>query len=92
MYDHEEQFYHDAAESDDVRQEEGEVEYVVNYDPFVVETLESVTGSRLVFQTKRGSVRGKLIDVKPDHIVVEQEGGTFFIRIQEIVWILVQNA
>ncbi|PYZ97107.1 hypothetical protein CR205_00420 [Alteribacter lacisalsi] len=91
MYDHDEQFYHGYDNQDDSRQEEGQIEYVVNYDPFVVETLESVTGSKLVFQTTRGNVRGKLIDVRPDHIVVEQEGGTFFIRIQEIVWILVQN-
>ncbi|RNA70442.1 YuzF family protein [Alteribacter keqinensis] len=94
MYDQHQGYYNhygQGYEQEDVRQEEGEVEYVVNYDPFVFETAQSVIGSKLVFQTTQGSVRGRLIDAKPDHVVVEQEGGTFFIRIQEIVWILVQN-
>lgn len=59
-------------------------------DPYVVQTLQSVIGRRLVIETTRDSVFGKLVDVKPDHIVinVDGHGRTFFIRIAQIVSIM----
>ncbi|QKS72134.1 YuzF family protein [Paenalkalicoccus suaedae] len=63
------------------------VEYKTLFDPFVYQTLVSVRGSMLNVQTTKGSVRGRLEDVKPDHIVVSSGGASFFIRIQEIVWV-----
>ncbi|UCZ52398.1 YuzF family protein [Bacillus shivajii] len=66
----------------------GEVEYVAMYDPFVVHTLQSVMGNNVVVQTTEGSVRGKVADVKPDHVVIQKADASFFIRVQEIVWIM----
>lgn len=57
-------------------------------DPFVVQTLQSVLGNHVVIETTRGSVRGTVCDVKPDHVVIEAHHTTFFVRIQEIVWIM----
>lgn len=64
------------------------VQYVTSYDPFVVETLQSIQGAKVVVQTTKGSVRGEIADVKPDHIVIQTENTSFFIRIQEIVWVM----
>ncbi|MCE7791485.1 YuzF family protein [Salipaludibacillus sp. CUR1] len=70
------------------QQQEETVKYSVLYDPFVVQTLQSVTGANVVIQTCQGSVRGKVTDVKPDHVVIQQDDSTFFIRIQQIIWIM----
>lgn len=56
-------------------------------DPYVYQTLQTVVGRTIVVQTSEGSVRGRLADVKPDHVVVEVSGSAFFIRIQCIVWV-----
>ncbi|MDG4656955.1 YuzF family protein [Ectobacillus antri] len=63
-------------------------EVVSSVDPYVVQTLQSVVGKRLVVDTVRGAVRGTLKDVKPDHIVIEEKNTPFFVRIQQIVWIM----
>ncbi|PLR86766.1 hypothetical protein CVD25_18245 [Bacillus canaveralius] len=57
-------------------------------DPYVYQTLMSVVGNPVVVQTVRGSVRGTLRNVKPDHIVVEMGGNPFFIRTQQIIWVV----
>ncbi|KGX93767.1 hypothetical protein N781_00775 [Pontibacillus halophilus JSM 076056 = DSM 19796] len=57
------------------------------YDPYVYQTLQSVTGSQLVVETTKGTLRGTLTTVMPDHIVVEIDGTPFFIRTQQIVWV-----
>ncbi|EOC99476.1 YuzF family protein [Caldisalinibacter kiritimatiensis] len=60
-------------------------------DPFVVDTLMSIIGKKIIVETVRGSIQGKLADVKPDHIVLKEVCGgdsVFFIRIQEIVHIM----
>ncbi|WP_216828431.1 YuzF family protein [Alkalihalobacterium elongatum] len=61
---------------------------VMLYDPYVVETLQSVKGREILVETSRGSIRGDLVDVKPDHIVLSTNDTSFFIRIQEIIWIM----
>ena len=66
----------------------GEVELEGYYDLFVYETLLSVIGATLKVQMSRGSIEGKLIGAKPDHVILESNGNTFFIRIKEIVWIM----
>ncbi|MBU9713780.1 YuzF family protein [Evansella tamaricis] len=65
-----------------------EVEYVSLYDPFVVQSLQNIIGREIVVETSKGSVRGKLADVKPDHVVVQTKESTFFVRIQEVVWVM----
>lgn len=56
-------------------------------DPYVYQTLMSFVGNPVVVQTVRGSVRGNLTHVLPDHIVVEMGGSSFFIRTQQIIWV-----
>lgn len=58
-------------------------------DPFVVQTLMSIIGSNAVIKTGGESIYGRIIDVKPDHVVVQAHGeATFFIRIEEIAYIM----
>lgn len=59
-------------------------------DPYVVETLKSIIGKRIIVDTVRGVVQGNLIDVKPDHIVVKElaEDEPAFVRIQQIVFVM----
>ncbi|MCA0989320.1 YuzF family protein [Guptibacillus algicola] len=56
-------------------------------DPYVYETLQSINGSMVTVETTRGSLRGVLSTVMPDHIVVQVNQVPFFIRIQQIVWV-----
>ncbi|HDR8331691.1 TPA: DUF2642 domain-containing protein, partial [Bacillus cereus] len=44
------------------------------YDPYVYQTLTTIVGKIVTVQTIRGSVRGSLKNVLPDHIVVESNG------------------
>lgn len=64
--------------------------YTTLIDPFVIETLKTVIGRSVVIETVRGNLQGILVDVKPDHIVIRPHGnGTiFFVRIQQIVYIM----
>ncbi|ADU31575.1 YuzF family protein [Evansella cellulosilytica] len=66
----------------------GEVKYVSLYDPFLMQTLQSLLGRMVVVETSKGSVHGKLADAKPDHVSVQTKEATFFIRVQEIVWVM----
>ncbi|ARK30809.1 YuzF family protein [Halalkalibacter krulwichiae] len=61
---------------------------ISSVDPFVFQTLQSVMGCHIVIQTTKGIVRGTVTDVKPDHVVISAHHHTFFVRIQEIVWIM----
>ncbi len=56
-------------------------------DPYVYQALKEVTGQTIAVQTIRGSVRGQLEDVMPDHLVVVIEGTPFFIRMEQIIWV-----
>lgn len=66
------------------------INYMAVIDPFVFETLKSVIGQSVVIETVRGNLQGILVDVKPDHIVVKPHGNgtTFFVRIQQIVYVM----
>ena len=57
------------------------------YDPYVYQTLKTIVGKLVTVQTIRGSVRGSLKNVLPDHIVVESNGTPFFIRTQQNIWV-----
>lgn len=56
-------------------------------DPYVYQTLQTVIGKMVTVETTRGSLRGKLCDVQPDHIVLQINSSMFFVRIQQIVWV-----
>ncbi|MCM3442576.1 YuzF family protein [Metabacillus halosaccharovorans] len=62
--------------------------FVSHVDPYVYQTLQGITGAFVVVQTIRGSVSGKLKTVMPDHIVVESGGSPFYIRTQQIIWVI----
>lgn len=62
--------------------------FVSHIDPYVYHTLQGITGVMVVVQTTKGTVTGNLKTVMPDHIVVESGGSPFFIRIQQIVWVI----
>ncbi|WP_096199675.1 YuzF family protein [Bacillus sp. FJAT-45350] len=57
-------------------------------DPYVYQTLQSVMGQDAVIETGRGGIRGKIMDVKPDHVVLQTNTATYYIRIQEIIWVM----
>ncbi|UZJ79756.1 YuzF family protein [Fictibacillus sp. KU28468] len=63
------------------------INWVVS-DPYVYQVLQTVVGKPVVVQTERGSVRGTLKQVVPDHIVVESAGNSFYIRTQQIIWVV----
>ena len=66
------------------------IDYIAIIDPYVYETLKTVKGQSVVVETVRGNLQGILVDVKPDHIIVKPHGNgtTFFVRIQQIVYIM----
>ncbi|SKC73706.1 DUF2642 domain-containing protein [Maledivibacter halophilus] len=66
------------------------VQMISLIDPYVVETLESIIGKRVIVDTVRGVVQGNLIEVKPDHIVLKEleEDQPTFVRIQQIVFVM----
>ncbi|MCA1039954.1 YuzF family protein [Bacillus infantis] len=61
---------------------------VFHFDPYVYQTLQSVMGKNLVVETVKDTLRGRLMDVKPDHIAVQSGDEIFFIRIAQIVTIM----
>ncbi|WP_420850637.1 YuzF family protein [Paenibacillus lutrae] len=61
---------------------------VFSIDPYVYAALQTLIGTRIVVETVRGNNRGKLAQVKPDHIVVQEDGKQFFIRTAQIVWVM----
>ncbi|OIJ14429.1 hypothetical protein BKP37_08510 [Anaerobacillus alkalilacustris] len=42
----------------------------------------------VVIETIRGTLRGRLTDVHPDHVVLEVSGIPYFVRIQQINWVM----
>ncbi|KEK22679.1 YuzF family protein [Bacillus gaemokensis] len=62
-------------------------EVVALVDPYVVQTLQSIVGKKIVVETIRGSVNGTLRSVKLDHIVLEEKETPMFVRVQQIVWV-----
>ncbi len=56
-------------------------------NPYVYQTLQSVIGKHVVIETVRGNIRGKLKDLKPDHLLIE-DTVPYIVRIQQIVWIM----
>lgn len=57
------------------------------HDPYVYEALSGLCNQTVAVQTARGSVRGVLKKVMPDHIVVSMGGAPFYIRMAQIIWV-----
>ncbi|HDR7993038.1 TPA: DUF2642 domain-containing protein [Bacillus cereus] len=56
-------------------------------NPCIYQTLQSALGKYVIIETVRGNIRGKLKDVKPDHLLIE-DTVPYIVRIQQIVWIM----
>lgn len=62
------------------------VQSVSLVDPYVVEALRRLIGRCVVFETTRGRLEGTILDVKPDHVLVQLHSHQACLRIAEIVW------
>lgn len=56
------------------------------FEPYLYQTLSQAVGCKIIIQTTKNSVKGCLRHVLPDHVVIDADRTTFYIRIQEIVW------
>lgn len=67
-----------------------QVQTVSSIDPYVVATLCRLIGRCVLLETTRGAIEGTLVDVKPDHVILQlhspSHGRQAFVRIAEIVW------
>lgn len=63
---------------------------IINHpvDQCVVDCLMSLMGRIVILETTRGRLDGCVIDVKQDHVVLEERHKKFIVRISEIVWIM----
>lgn len=69
--------------------QQGSPQLVSLVDPYVYQTLQKVIGMRLIVQTVKDTVRGKLKEVMPDHIVIETgTKSVLYVRIQQIVSVM----
>lgn len=55
-------------------------------NPYVYEALNGMLNRSLAIQTSRGSVRGVLRKVMPDHIVIHMGGSPFYVLTDQIIW------
>lgn len=62
---------------------------VVNpVDHCVVDALMCLIGKIVILETTRGRLDGCVVEVKQDHVVLEERHKKFLVRIAEIVWIM----
>ncbi|GGD58527.1 DUF2642 domain-containing protein [Paenibacillus nasutitermitis] len=64
------------------------VHFISSVDPFVVEALCRLVGCCVVLETTRGCIEGTILDVKPDHVLLQLNHRQVCVRIAEIVWIM----
>lgn len=56
-------------------------------DPYMVEAFRRLIGHCVCFETTRGRIEGTIMDVKPDHVLLElTHNRQACVRIAEIVW------
>lgn len=58
------------------------------FEPFMYQTFLSLINQNVVVETNKGTLRGQLMDVKIDHIALKISGNIYFVRTQEISWIM----
>lgn len=63
-----------------------QIQMVSAIDPYVVEALMRLTGRCVLLETTRGAIEGSIIDVKPDHVLLQLHSRQACVRIAEIVW------
>jgi len=60
---------------------------ITHVDPFFYQSLQPFLNKNIVVQTIKDTVVGTLKQATPDHIVVVKEGYSFYVRIQQIIWV-----
>lgn len=63
-----------------------QVQMISSVDPYVVDALCRLIGCCVLFETTRGAIEGTIIDVKPDHVLLQLHHRQACVRIAEIVW------
>lgn len=63
-----------------------QIQTVSAIDPYVVEALTRLIGRCVLLETTRGGIEGSIIDVKPDHVLLQLHSRQACVRIAEIVW------
>ncbi|WP_239617313.1 DUF2642 domain-containing protein [Cohnella mopanensis] len=63
-----------------------QVQMVSQVDPYVVAALCRLVGRCVLFETTRGAIEGTIVDVKPDHVLLQLHSRQACVRIAEIVW------
>ncbi|WP_246070494.1 DUF2642 domain-containing protein [Paenibacillus kobensis] len=63
-----------------------QVQTISSIDPYVVEALMRLKGRCVLIETTRGAIEGTIIDVKPDHVLLQLHTRQACVRIAEIVW------
>ncbi|WP_456277270.1 DUF2642 domain-containing protein [Bacillus sp. AK128] len=65
-----------------------QLEQVIVVEPYVYSAVSTLVGRAVVMETSRGRVSGMIMDVKPDHVLLQERESTFFVRLCEIVWLM----
>lgn len=60
-------------------------------DPYVYHAFQALNGKEVVVETIRGSIQGTVRDVKPDHIVISANQAVYYIRLAQVVSVLLSN-
>lgn len=63
------------------------VQMMSSFDPYMYHALEDYMNKKIVVQTTKNPIQGKLTSLMPDHIVIDVHRIPFMIRIQQIVWV-----
>ncbi|MBM4764417.1 DUF2642 domain-containing protein [Bacillus sp. B15-48] len=62
------------------------------FEPFLYHTLRSMLNQNVIVEAMKGTIRGVLSDVHPDHIVLHVKGNHYYIRTQHINWVMPTHA
>lgn len=65
---------------------------IQNVDPYFTQAIHGLTGQPVVIETVRGTIRGVLCQVMPDHIVLQTKQTHYFIRNEQLIWVMPQRA
>ncbi|WP_270181388.1 DUF2642 domain-containing protein [Alkalihalobacillus sp. CinArs1] len=57
-------------------------------DPYMLNRLYATLGKALLIQTRKDTLRGSLIHVQPDHIVLYDSGCEWIVHTEQIVLIM----
>lgn len=65
-----------------------QVQMVSSIDPYLVEALCRLVGRCAILETTRGALEGTIVNVRPDHVLIQLHSRQACVRIAEIVWVM----